>query len=490
VFDLVIHPINSTYDQVACSESIARELYDLLSFKYPNYEKLRYKVKRFRYWDGSIHLFTLKGHRIYRGLRHELLKFANERAYTIKFIDNWSNDEFSLHEAESFIQTLNLPFAPYDYQVDAFVKAIRQKRLLILSPTSSGKSLMIYLIFRYWNEKSLFITPNTNLVDQIISDFKKYGYQEKIHPIYAGQDKVSNTKLSAATWQSIPVDENYLNQYKVILVDECHVAQAEILKSILENSTKVHKRLGFTGTLQDSPLHELVLQGLFGEIHRTTTTAELIKQGVTADLEIKCLILKHDPNEALAVNKLDYHEEEEFIVNHVKRKKFLYNLVKSLKGNVIVLFRLVDKHGKVIYDDLKSLLPKDRPVYMIYGGTDLDERARIRELLTANKNAVLVGSYGCLSQGFDAPSLQHVIFASAFKSKIKVLQSIGRGLRKFNDTKCIVYDIVDDFTYNDKQNYTLRHFVERVKLYINENFKYKMYSINVGENNNTNKETG
>ena len=120
----------------------------------------------------------------------------------------------------------------------------------------------------------------------------------------------------------------------------------------------------------------------------------------------------------------------------------------------------------------------DRKVFFVYGGVDANEREKIREITEKQKNAVIVASYGTFSTGINIRNLHNIIFSSPSKSKIRVLQSIGRGLRLGdNKTQCKLYDIADDLTYKNKQNFTLRHFMERINIYNEEEFDYKIHRI-------------
>lgn len=480
--DIIIHPSDAVYDRIICEDAIAEELYHYFSFKEPNADFMIRKVPRLRRWDGYIHLFQRKRHKLYAGLRSRVEKFAEDRNFTVEYSLDQFDKDFSEHEARDFIKSLKLPahIEPRDYQVHAFVKAVRKYRLLTVSPTASGKSFIIYLLTRHLNLPTLIITPTINLVDQMIGHFNEYGYntEKNVQQIYAGLDKTITKLITISTWQSIyDLPKEYFTAFGCVVVDECHHAQASSIRGIMENATAVNYRYGFTGTLDEIPTHRLVLEGLFGEVHQVVTTRELIEQGHVADLEIKVLILKYPDAVCQVISKMrEYNDQMEFIVTNELRRRYLNNLVLSLKGNAIVLFRYVDKHGKVIFSDLKKASPN--PVHYISGETDVDTREQIRAALAGQEDADLVGSYGCVSTGFDSPSLKHVIFGSPYKSKIKVLQSIGRGLRKYNGQKLIVYDIVDDLSHGTKRNFALDHAVERIKIYSKEfPGKYKIYKI-------------
>lgn len=282
---------------------------------------------------------------------------------------------------------------------------------------------------------------------------------------------------------NLHVEDNHNYVANDLVVSNCHHAgSADTLQKIMEKSTEVDRRIGLTGTIHDLPVHKMILEGLFGEIYVASTTKELIEKGIVAPINIKVMLLKYDEIQSKIVSKLDYNQEVEHVVNLENRRKFIKNLVLSLKGNTVVLFNLVEKHGKQLYDELKSAAPDGRRVYFIYGGVAGEDRERIRQILSTDKDAILVGSLGTVSTGLDAPSLKNLVFVSGSgKSKIKVLQSIGRVLRKYQGAEAVAYDIGDDLTYKKKQNRMLKHSIDRIKLYAREDLPYKVYPIELNK---------
>ena len=485
--DIVIHPYNATYNKIETEPSIAQDLYEYLTFKVPNYEFMKSKSpEKLRHWSGEIHLYNRRTKRVYVGLTPRIEEFARDRGFTVG-IATKGDVEFSAVEAAEFIKTLGLPEdkTPRYYQFKSFLQAVRKHRTLIVSPTASGKSLFLYLLIRYYllalesgSDKILLMVPTINLVHQMISDFKEYGWEgvdRYVHLIYEGQEKHNPAKpVYISTWQSIYNEEKEYFDFNVIICDEVHHAQADSIKGIMEAADKTDVRIGCTGTLNDTLTHRLVLEGLFGEVYEATTTKELIEQKHLAELRIKCIILKHLPKPKV----YEYSDEIEYLAEHEPRNRFIQNLALSLHGNTMILFRLVDKHGKGLYNRIKN--STDRPIYLIHGGVDGEERESIRRILAKEQNAILVGSYGTVSTGINIPSLRNIIFASPYKSRIKVLQSIGRGLRMAeNKTKCTVFDLADDLTKGGSQNVTLKHFNERVKLYYEEDFEPQIYRVDL-----------
>ncbi len=431
-------------------------------------------------WSGDINLFSIRNHQLYAGLRHHIEKFCTERDYELEF-ENLRN-EYSIAEAKKFIETLNLPkhITPYDYQVKIFADCVRDERRLVLSPTSSGKSLMIYMLIRYYMAKTLLVVPSVALVHQMFGDFKDYGFDSDryCHKIYQSQEQTSDKPIVISTWQSIYKNpEEYFSEFQVAMVDEVHTATAKCLKGIMEKMVDTFYRTGWTGTLDDTITHKLVLEGLFGPVLKEKSTADLIDEGHISPLKIKMILLKYPSIMSKLLYKATYDDEIDFLTSNAARQRFIRNLAASLEGNTLILFRLIDKQGKPLYEDIKGNT-SERNIYYVDGSVSGDERNDLRAIIETESNAIIVASYGTFSTGTNVKRINNIIFASPYKSQVKVLQSIGRGLRKLEGkTHLTVYDIGDDLNYNKKQNHTLKHFIIRLKMYIKENFDPKVYKV-------------
>ena len=480
---IILRKKNESFVYFECEKSVAQELSEYFTFYVPGYQFVpAYKNKL---WDGKIRLADLRTYTIYHGLVPYIQKFCNEREYNLEVESAVSNTEnFSLVEAVDFVKTLNLPFEIRDYQLQAFVHAIRNKRILLLSPTASGKSLILYCIVSYLQssgcKRGLLIVPTTSLVEQMYKDFQDYGYDSDTfcHRQYAGKDKTTQKFLTITTWQSIyKNDADYFEQFDFVLGDEAHQFKAKSLTTILSGCVNAKYRIGTTGTLDGTQTHRLVLEGLFGPVYKATTTSELIASKQLADFKIKCLILKYPENVCQAAKKWDYNSELEYIVLNEERNKFIKNLTLSLDGNTLILFQFVEKHGKELYRIIKESV-KNRHVFFVFGGTDVEIRESVRAITEKERNAIIVASYGTFSTGINIRNLHNIIFASPSKSRVRNLQSIGRGLRKGeNKEQAVLFDIVDDMRIGKFTNFTLLHFIERVKIYDDEKFNYKFYNI-------------
>ena len=440
---------------------------------------------RNKYWDGKIRLFSTATGEIYCGLLDKIVSFCDRHDYTYEFTNNeYYGTPFEVnkgisHQGVKDYMTAICKYSPRDYQVEGVYDALRHNRKLLISPTASGKSLMIYSLVRYYidkHEKILLVVPTTSLVEQMYKDFQDYGWNADsyCHRIYSGKEKTNEYPVTITTWQSIyKLPRSFFEDYNVIIGDEAHLFKS---KSLINIMTKLHHakyRFGFTGTLDGTQTHKWVLEGLFGPSYKVTKTDELMKQGHLSQLDIQCLVLKHPPQKFET-----YNDEIEYIISHEKRNKFITNLSLDLKGNTLILYSRVEAHGAVLYDLINTNKRGDRKVFFIHGGVDAEERELVREITENETNAIIVASYGTFSTGINIRNLHNVVFASPSKSRIRNLQSIGRVLRQgTNKIKAILYDISDDCTYNSRRNYTLNHFIERIKIYNEENFNYEIITI-------------
>ena len=484
MFDIRLEKVNEAYIRVICERNISQELSDYFTFYVPGYQFT--PAYKSRYWDGKIRLLDLRTMLIYRGLIAYIEKFCEERKYTLDIdIELRTTKIFSLVEAKEFVEALNLPHEIREYQLNSFVHSIRNKRLMLLSPTASGKSLILYCIIRYLqieNKKGLLIVPTTSLVEQMYKDFADYGYdsEQYCHRQYSGKEKITNKFLTITTWQSIYKNPpEYFEQFDFVVGDEAHQFKAKSLATIMSGCTNAGYRIGCTGTLDGTQTHRLVLEGLFGPVYQATTTKELMDNKHLAEFKIKCLILKYPDTVCKQSRDWNYNTEVDYIVLNKARNEFIKNLVLSLEGNTLILFQFVEKHGK----DLHSLIKehtKNRHVFFVYGGTDVEVRESIRAITEKESDAIIVASYGTFSTGVNIRNLHNIVFASPSKSRIRNLQSIGRGLRiGDNKQEATLFDIADDFRIGKHTNYTLKHFVERVKIYDEEKFSYKFYNIDL-----------
>jgi len=471
-----IEKFNETYNKVHCSDDIARELSDYFTFEVPGARFIP-SVKA-RKWDGKIRLFNSGTHHIYAGLIEYVEDFAKQNNYSCERLTDFTDEV--IENVSDVVDSFELTKEPRDYQLAAFAHAVRKRRALLLSPTASGKSLIIYMLCRYYNVKTLLVVPTTSLVYQMHSDFKEYGFdsENNCHMIFSGQEKDVDKQIFISTWQSIyKLPKKWFDQFECVIGDEAHLFKANSLTTIMKNLGNCKYRFGFTGTLDGSQTHKLVLEGLFGTVKKVTTTSELIEQKHLSEFRIKAIVLGYEDETRQLIKKATYQDEMDFLVNYPPRNKFICSLAISLKGNTLVLYQYVDKHGKTIYDEIKNKAV-DRQVYFVSGTISGSDRDDIRRAVELETDSIIVASYGTFSTGVNIKNLHNIIFASPSKSRVRNLQSIGRGLR-LGDRKerACLYDIADDLSWKQSKNHTLNHFVERIKIYNEEKFEYKTYNI-------------
>ena len=492
--DLIIKPVDSVHIYIECEESLARELNEYFTFLVPNYQFTpAYKKRK---WDGQIRLFNLYSRRIYTGLLNYVIKFAVDRGYSY---ENQVTNEDTITKENMLDLLTNLKVSangekivPHDHQVKAIYHALKKNRSLLLSPTGSGKSLIIYYLMRYYldnidvDKKILIIVPTTGLVSQMYNDFKDYSSMDdwdiskNAHVIFSGQDKVSDKRIIISTWQSIyKMPMEYFENFSVVFGDECHLFKAKSLTSLMAKTKNCPYKIGTTGTLDGSQTHKLVIEGLFGPVFNVVKTKELMEKELLSNLTIDCITLQYNQDSIKEIKRAKYMDEIKWLTQKKERNDFITNLCCKLKGNTLLLFNYVEQHGIPLHTMIQKAYPNEK-VFLIHGGTDTEQRERIRKIVDTESEAILVASYGTCSTGINIRNINNVVFGSPSKSVVRVLQSIGRGLRKTKTKdKVKLYDISDDLSHKSYKNHTLRHLDERIKIYTNEEFKFDKTNVRI-----------
>ena len=423
-------------------------------------------------------------------------QFAIRNGYGIEYVTPvFHQNNITNQQVEDYAKSLEPhgrgnPIEIRDYQIDAVTTALDKERTLLLSPTASGKSFIIYTTMRWHLDKGrkcIIIVPTTSLVEQLYTDFEDYssvnGWTTSSHcqKLYSGFTKDITKDVLITTWQSVYLQpKTWFKQFDVIFGDEAHQFKAKSLSTVMEKMDNVRYRIGTTGTLDNKKIHRLVLEGMFGPVHKVTTTKALMESNRLATLNITCIILKYSEEIRKAQKDANYQEEMDWIVSNEARNKFIRNLAIRSEGNTLVLFQYVEKHGKILYENIKLKAHDKRKIFFVYGGTATTDREAIRHITEEENDAIIVASFGTFSTGINIPSIENVIFASPSKSKIRNLQSIGRGLRlKEGKTHCNLYDLADDLHWKSKKNHTLNHAAERYKIYAEEQFEIKLVEVNL-----------
>ena len=474
---------------VDCEAHQLPESREYFSFYVPGYKFMpMYKSRK---WDGKVRLFNQVTRELNTGLYEHLKKFCQDRMYPLQLQETdyghpAQKNEVSHINLTKFLNELGCPFELRDYQYNAVSHGISNKRAILLSPTGSGKSFIIYNLLRWYidnfDKKILIVVPTTSLVEQMHKDFTDYGFDpELVHKIYSGKDKTTDKQIIISTWQSIyKFSKEWFEDFGCVFGDEVHLFKAKSLSGLMNKCVNAEYRFGTTGTLDGTETNKLVLEGLFGPTYRVTMTRDLQEKGTLAKLDIKILLLRYHNDVCHMLKNATYQEELDYIVQNPKRNNLISNLAIDQKGNTLILFQFVEKHGKPLYELIRDKVEEGRKVYYVSGEVDATDREQIRGIVEKQKNAIIVASLGTFSTGINIRNLHNIIFASPSKSQIKVLQSIGRGLRQSDDGSTTnLIDIADDLHVKSHKNFTLRHSAERIKIYTKEQFPYKIYKINL-----------
>lgn len=466
---------------------IVMELSEFFTFYVPGYKFV--PSYRNKLWDGKIRLYDTRNYSLPSGLLYHVEKFAGQRGYEILNKIQETNNE-SCDIPELSLSNNGNPISLRDYQSIAINHALKFKRSLLVSPTGSGKSLMIYMIMRWYleasNKNALIVVPTTSLVEQLWKDFADYSSNDdsfdpnEVHRIYAGKEKESfEQRVVITTWQSVfKMPRNWFEDYEMVVGDEAHLFKAKSLTTIMGHLRNAWLRIGTTGTLDGTKVHKLVLEGAFGPTFNVTSTKKLIESETLSELSIDVLHMQYPDVEKKAFGKKTYQEEVQYIVAHEKRNNFIKNLAIAQKGNTLVLFNLVEKHGKPLFKLIRDAAKIDRKVFYVSGEVGAIDREEIRTLVEKEKDAIIVASLGTFSTGINIKNLHNMVFAAPTKSQVRVLQSIGRSLRKSESGQpAKVYDICDDFSWKTRKNYTLGHGIERIGIYEKEELDFKTHPV-------------
>lgn len=468
--------------KLVANPGIIRELKSLFCYYAENY-KYSPKFKN-KLWNGKIYLITKNNH-VYLSYKDRIKEFCKENDYHFVYENNSSSstlekeieelDKIFLKRILSVIKE-HSKLNPYEYQIKAVYNALLNKRQLLLSPTSSGKSLIIYLIIKYLlslsNYKILVITPSTMLVQQLYEDFLSYTTKTDdkglYHKIYSCQEKDSSKPVYISTWQSLyNIDSNYFEKFDVVIVDEAHMVKSNSVKSILEKCINAKFRIGTTGTLAETSEMEWLVEGLLGKTYEVVSMKQLMENKVVSELLINVVPINFYSKEE--VETVNYKVEKKIIQENVKRNKMIIDLAsKNKENNTLILIKEIDNHQKILFNMMKNNV--DKNVILVDGKDDLDCKENIKIRCETSSGNIIIATYSLFSQGISIKNLQEIIFANYYKAKIKVLQSIGRGLRLDGKTnKVIVYDLVDNL------HYAMKHFSIRKEYYKKQNYKVKIY---------------
>lgn len=441
-------------------------------------------------WDGKVYLFKVSNCKLPAGLVHKVHELGQQFAFEVVVLPS-HHAEVIPFDAELFLREITplCNFEIMDHQLGSVEAVLASNRRLILSPTSSGKSLILYLASRYimkvHGKRILVIVPNKTLVEQLREDFSEYstdgwGTTNDIHAVYAEQEIWTSHDVVVSTYQTaIKLGQEWYDQFGAIFVDEAHGATSASITTILGMTGHMLYHAGFTGTLNGTHMHELEMRARFGEVTKLVTTRELMDMGIVAQLQINAITLVHSEQVAKDSVKWKYPDEIEYLINLKERNDFLATLASSHDENVMILFNRVE-HGRALHELIsKQIEGTDKVIFYVDGNVAIADRKPIRALMEARKGCILLASFGTSSVGLSIKNIHHMVLGHPFKDRVRVLQTIGRGLRLHPTKKSVeVVDVGDKLSGKRKKvNSTYDHFLSRLELYQGEEFNYDVITL-------------
>jgi superfamily II DNA or RNA helicase len=509
--DIIVEKKNESTLHVKCATTeIYKSLSDFFSAFATNYQfhpKFRAKPRQ---WDGKIRFFMNADLPI--GLLGELKKFAQSGKYTYAVRFDTSTQVVTKRDFYDFVLGLNITnekgekLALRDYQLKAAYEALNEKILNISSSTSSGKSVIIYMIVRWLIKegiKVLCVVPSTMLVEQLFSDFATYGWddvEDNCCMIYAGKKRMLERSVVISTWQSLADEKNIplLEMFQGIIIDECHGVSenAKVLSSISKNSKNAFYRIGLSGSYPTIGSADwLTVVGTTGQIKVYSTYKTLQDAGHITKHKIIVVKLKYplancefnfrtniQSPESTSTTEA-YNSEMKYIYAQESRTEFIAKLLEKVEGNSLVLFGKKGTHGIPMFERLKELLPNHTLLY-IDGDVSNEQREVYKKMMEANDKCVLCATYQTLGVGVSIKRIHNLILASGTKSRVKIIQALGRGMRLFEDKDLLrVYDLVDDLCLESEYytNYSYKHFLEREAIYNTNGFDVMQTTYNIKE---------
>jgi len=457
-------------------------------------------------WDGSICFIEKKGAlwKVPIGLWREIFEIGKEYNLEVEIegLDRLILNDLSLEEFQEWVDEFfqDKEFKPRDYQVEAAWKIVKYRYSVSEIATSSGKTLISFMIFAFLKQKGyirkfLMIVPSTNLVFQGNDDFVDYGVGElgvRIQQIGGGSKLREDCDLIIGTFHSlVKKEEDFFDGVDAVFVDEAHHTNSMSIKKIVAKCMHIKWRFGLTGTLtKRGSADHLTIQQFLGPVIVEISPDFLFKNKHATPVNIKVVMLDwldQEIKEKLADLKANsqnlegnevYNLERKLVIESEKRLKYIVEFIAKTSKNSLVLFQSVkDEYGKQIWNRLREIT-NNKEVFYVDGDTDEKLREEYKERMSTGENKVLVATFGTFSTGISINNLHNIFLVESYKSEILIKQSLGRGMRKMEGKEKVnVIDFVDDFSTPRYKNYLVKHGEARIQIYKNEKFKYQIFKI-------------
>ena len=460
-------------------------------------------------WDGAI-CFVDKRSALWRvpvGLWNEVYEMGEKYKIDIDIIglDNIIDSTIKLEDFTDWVNEFfkDSPLEPRDYQIEAAWKIIKFRFSCLEIATSSGKTFIAYIVLAYLKmvkgiNKFLMIVPNTTLILQGAEDFEGYGLKEldgcDIQLIHGGNKNKIPGGLMIGTYQSlVKQDDSFFDGVEAIFVDEAHGSSAKSVKSVISKCKDAKYKFGLSGTLTNRKTAEhLTIQQFLGPVtmeispkflfdnkYATPVSIKIVRMDwMNSDIKEKLYSLRKSKNEVDG-NEI-FNIERKLVTSSEKRLRYIVDFIAKTSKNSLVLFQSVGEgYGKKIYDLLREV-QSNKEVFYIDGETDPERRDYFKGKMEEGIDKTMIASFGTLSTGVSIKNVHNIFLVESYKSEVIIKQTLGRGMRLFEGKeKTNIIDFVDDFRWEDNDNYLMKHSYERIDIYKRERFEFKIYDVSL-----------
>jgi len=404
---------------------------------------------------------------------------------------------------------------PMDYQVESAFNLVRYRNSCAEISTSGGKTLMAYILFRFFIyylgfKHILYVTPKTELTTQSYNKFRLYDKENGLDSDWTGalifakakKKEVYDDNIVFGNYQSLHrKDSSFFEKYDVVIIDEAHHGAADSIQKILNACVNAKYKIGMTGTFpSEGSFENFVLQSYIGPVVYRLTSFDLInKHNFATPVFITAINMKYLGttdlmNVQLALKKKEKDDvdeggrilraEQKLVWDSEVRLNYICGIVGGAKKNSLVIYGDIQNgYGKKIYERLKNTTTKD--VFYIDGKTDSKTRDRYKQAMEddGTGNTVIVSSMGCFTEGIDIANLWNIFLVETTKSENTLAQLLGRGMRRFpGKDKTMLIDFVDDFRSGAKgsiDNYLYSHGKKRQSIYAKRGFPCQVYDVDL-----------
>lgn len=435
-------------------------------------------------WDGKKSFCTM-GAQSYINVLDILLPIVTDAGYEIKVEDYRKPIHYDLPKIDENLfkgkvwpeghEMAGEPIILRDYQVECINEYLKNLQCIQEISTGAGKTLMTaalsHLIEEYTGGRTIVIVPNKDLVRQTEEDYINVGLDTGV---YYGDRKDIGKQHTICTWQSLNnlyklgtvddlnVIEAFLEGVNCVVVDEVHLAKADVLTALLTGPmANIPIRWGLTGTIPEYEFQVISLLITIGEIINELTPKELQDRGVLAQCHVNIIQLQ-DNGEFR-----NYQEELKYLVTNPARIKYIAESIKKIAetGNTLVLVDRI-KAGQLLEEFLEDSI-------FLSGSDKSSLRKEHYDKISNNDNEIIVATYGIASTGINIPRIFNLVMIEAGKSYVKVIQSIGRGIRKARDK-----DEVEIWDFTGSLKYSKRHLTKRKNFYKKVQYPFTITKVN------------